>query len=141
MPRTPRNKAPAESATPRDYLSKEQFGRRLKKLMNAREWNNSEMARRAGVGRDMVGTYVMGKAYPSEKTLEAIAQAFGMTPGELLPNVIIDKVADDPDGVEMKLGRDPTTAVLRVNRLVKATTAMKIIELLRKETPDAPDGD
>jgi transcriptional regulator with XRE-family HTH domain len=66
-------------------ISKKVFGRRLQEHMLAKDWNQSELARRAGVGRDAISTYVRGQTYPTPKVLRKLCNALGITEAELLP--------------------------------------------------------
>lgn len=119
--------------TPR-HLTKQEFGKRLYKLMIARGWNQSELARRAGLNRDSVSTYVRGSSLPTPQSLVALAGALDMKPEELLPNQDIQAIEQDAPAFEMKASvSDPNKVLLRVNRLVSMSTAVKIAELLQND--------
>ena len=127
------------------HLTKQQFGRRLYQLMLARGWNQSELARQAGLPRDSISTYVRGVALPTPKSLQALSKALDMLPAEVLPNAIEAAVDEDHPSFEMKVSPSaPSTAWLRVNRLVSLSTATKIAELIESDHVGAaratPDG-
>ena len=45
-------------------LTKQEFGKRLYSLMVERGWQQSDLARAAGIGRDSVSTYMRGHSLP-----------------------------------------------------------------------------
>lgn len=117
------------------HLTKQQFGRRLYQLMLTRGWNQSELARQAGLPRDSISTYVRGVALPTPKSLQALAKALDMPAPEILPNAVEMALDEDHPSLEIKVSPSaPNTAWLRVNRLVSLSTATKIAELLESDT-------
>lgn len=100
----------------------------------ARGWNQSELARQTGLPRDSVSTYVRGVSLPTPKSLQKLADAFGTTPADLLPNSIEAAIEEDVPSLEMKVSVSaPSTAWLRVNRLVSLSTAARVIELVEAD--------
>lgn len=135
---------PESSFAPK-HLTKQQFGRRLYQLMLSRGWNQSELARQAELPRDSISTYVRGVAFPTPKSLKALATALGVQMTDILPNAIESAVDEDHPSFEMKVSPSaPSTAWLRVNRLVSLSTATKIAELIEADQVGAvratPDG-
>jgi transcriptional regulator with XRE-family HTH domain len=120
------------------HLSKQEFGRRLYRLMAAKGWHQSELARQAGIARDSVSTYIRGVSLPEPGNLKLLAQALGVEPDDLLPNHVEAAIDNDVPSLEMKVSSsDARIAWLRVNRLVTTTTAAKIVEILSAdELPD-----
>lgn len=113
------------------HLTKQEFGKRLYKLMVAKGWHQSELARKAGVTRDSVSTYIRGVSLPEPGNLELLAKALDVDPVELLPNHIEAAIDNDVPSLEMKVSAsDPKIAWLRVNRLVSTATCVKVVELL-----------
>lgn len=120
-------------------LSRQAFGRRLYQLMLARDWNQSELARQAGLGRDAVSTYIRGKVLPTPQSLRALARALEVDVSSLLPNHTESAIDEDTPAFEMKVSPNgPSVAWLRVNRLVSLKTAVKIAEML--EADDVVEG-
>jgi transcriptional regulator with XRE-family HTH domain len=116
------------------HLTKQQFGRRLYQMMLARGWNQSELARQAGLPRDSISTYVRGVALPTPKSLQALATALGVPAAEVLPNAIEMAVDEDHPSFEIKVSPSaPSTAWLRVNRLVSLSTATRVAELIEAD--------
>ena len=116
------------------HLTRQQFGRRLYQMMLARGWNQSELARQANLPRDSISTYVRGVALPTPKSLQALATALDTTPVDILPNAAESAIDEDNPSFEMKVSPSaPSTAWLRVNRLVSLSTATKIAELIEAD--------
>jgi transcriptional regulator with XRE-family HTH domain len=120
------------------HLTKQDFGRRLYKLMISKGWSQSELARQAGIKRDSVSTYIRGVSFPERGNLEALADALSVNPDDLLPNVIESAIDEDVPSLELKISTaDARIAWLRVNRLVSTVTCMKVLDLLNcDEIPD-----
>ncbi len=116
------------------HMTKEQFGRRLYKLMIAKGWRQSELARQAGLGRDAISTYVTGRSFPTPINAKKLADALGVTVEELLPNVTENAIAQNRPDFEMKTSAgDPSRAWIKLDRAVSLTTAVKIAELISKD--------
>ena len=123
-----------DSTLPPKTITKQQFGRRLYQLMLSRGWNQSELARQAGLPRDSVSTYIRGVAFPAPKSLGALSTALGVSPDELLPNAGHSAMDDENPSFEMKVSpSSPNAAWLRVNRLVSLSTATRIAELIEAD--------
>lgn len=122
------------------HLSKQDFGRRLYKLMMAKGWSQSELARRAGIARDSVSTYVRAVSMPEPLNLERMARALGVSATDLLPNHIEAAIDEDVPSLELRVSTaNNKLSWLRVNRLVTVDTAMKVISLLDADV--VPDRD
>lgn len=128
---------PDAKLTPK-HLTKQEFARRLYKLMMARGWRQSELARRAGLPRDSISTYVRGKSLPSPQNLLALAKALDMKPEDILPNHMESALEneDNPAFSMVQSDTRPGKAWVRVNRLVNFSTATKIAELLENDPAD-----
>lgn len=115
-------------------LTRQEFGRRLNRLMQEKDWNQSDLARAAGIGRDSVSTYVNGKVFPTPLALKKIAAALGVDREALLPNEIMSAFDDEMPAVELKQATGhPEKAWLRVNRMMSFATAARIITLIDEE--------
>ncbi len=116
------------------HLSKQEFGKRLYNLMLRKGWNQSELARQAGIQRDSVSTYINGRSLPTPKNLLALSTALGVEAELLLPNHTEEAIEADETSFSFKVSpSQPNTAWLRVNRLVTLATAVKIAELLEND--------
>lgn len=122
------------------HLTKQDFAKRLYRLMLSRGWNQSELARRADLPRDSVSTYIRAKVMPTPQSAQRLAAALGVTPEELLPNFVESAIEEDTPSLEMKVSVNaPSKAWLRVNRLVSLATAARVIDLIEAE--NAADAD
>lgn len=115
-------------------LTKQEFGRRLQGLLMERGLNQSELARRAGIGRDSVSTYVRGRSFPEPKALALMAKALGVSPQELLPNTVAAAIDNDTPSLELKESTGhPGKMWMRLNRLVTTKQALKIMAILQEQ--------
>lgn len=139
------------------HITKAEFARKLIGLMDEKRWYNSELARRADVGRAEVGKYVKGLTFPTAANLAAISQALGVDPYELLPNLSgeLDRLTGKsehfsrsikPKGpttgraCEMQVIADrPGHALLKVDCIVPTSIALKVVALLDEANVGAPD--
>lgn len=137
MTQTARNgtgeEAPLGDLTPRE-LTRQEFGRRVYRLMIGRGWHQSELARRSGLKRAAISTYITGTSLPTAPALEKLAAALGVKPEELLPNALAEAIEAEVPSFEIKQSASSSSkAWLRVNRLVTMSTAVRIAELLQND--------
>ncbi len=126
--------------------AKKRFASRLWALIRdpRRGWNQSELARRAGLGRDSISSYLRQKQFPELAAQEKLAQAFGMGVEELMAGVYgSEEDAQDnttPPVLEARETR-PGFMMLRINKEVPAALAGRILAILfeaeRTEGADA----
>jgi transcriptional regulator with XRE-family HTH domain len=130
-----------EDETPADRV-RAAFAKRLEKECADRNWNQSDLGREASkhlpngeeLSRDNISNYFRARALPKPGFLLAIAKAFNMRPEDLLPERGLPPprgagVAPLTDVSDVGGGR----AFLRVNKAVKWSTAVKILEILRED--------
>ena len=116
------------------HLSKQAFGQRLYVHMMRKKWNQSDLARHAGLPRDSVSTYIRGKVLPTPKSLQSLANALGVAPIDLLPNAAENAIDADMPSVELRVSVSaPDKAWLRINRLLSVETATRIIGLINAD--------
>lgn len=135
-PATPMTDFTPDQLTPK-VLTKQEFGRRLGRLLIEKQWNQSDLARAANIGRDSISTYVNGKAFPTPVVLSKLAKALGVTQEQLLPNQIISAMEDEAPEVDFRQAPGhPEKAYLRINRLVPTHVAVEIIRLIYEADKD-----
>ncbi|MDF2095790.1 helix-turn-helix domain-containing protein [Aquibaculum arenosum] len=118
---------------------KEAFSIQLRNLMLEKGWNQSELARQAGLNRDNVSTYINGKSMPSPERLKKLATALGVAPDELRPNTANVAISRGAPTFELTVqAHAPDKAQVRLERIMSMRTALKIAELLSDE--DEPSG-
>jgi transcriptional regulator with XRE-family HTH domain len=128
------NDSPTDPTLQPKHLTKQEFGKRLYRLMLGKGWSQSELARQAGLPRDAISVYIRGKSLPTAVNLAALAKTFGVQEYELLPNHAESAIDEDNPAFEMKVSPSaPNVAWVRVNRMVSLSTAVKIAELLEND--------
>lgn len=116
------------------HLTKQEFARRLYKLMMSKGWTQSELARRADLPRDSISVYARSKSLPTPQSLQKLAKAFDMPAEELLPNHMEHAMDEETPAFSMQeSSANPGKAWVRVNRLMNFSTATKIAELLEAD--------
>lgn len=131
---------PTPEAERPKHLTKQEFGRRVYRLMTERGWHQSELARQAQLTRDAVSTYVNGRSLPDPKNAKRLAEALGVTLEALLPNIAESAIDRDPPAMELKVSAlNPDVAWLRINRLVETDKAMQIMSILRTDNAASSD--
>lgn len=139
MPPTDETKTP--ELTPR-ALTKQEFGRRLQALMIKHGWNQSDLGRRSGVGRDSISTYIAGKTFPTPNALQKLSNALGVAAFELLPNGMMNAMDDEHPAMEIRQAAGATSRVwIRLNRALSFGAAAKIISILDVEDAENPNAD
>jgi transcriptional regulator with XRE-family HTH domain len=68
-----------------DDAMKAAFAQRLLAVMRERGWTQSELARRARIGRDNVSGYIRGKNLPGPAIMNRLAAALAVGPEQLIP--------------------------------------------------------
>lgn len=132
-----RNHAPpsdfASAAAPRD-LAKQELARRLSKLIQDRDWTQSDLARAAGLPRELISSYVRGKSFPEPKSLRRIADALLVKVEELAPAAQGMAASDEiPSFSVTEFAGHPGKVWLRINRLVTMDSALKIGAILEAQ--------
>lgn len=127
--------------TPRN-LTKAEFGRRLHQLIVERGWTQSELARRAGVGRDQISTYVRGRSFPEPTSLNKLSKALSVPPEQILPNSAIDGIERDPAPaiqIQQSSG-NPDKVWVQINQLVTSDQALRLMQILYEKPEEAEGG-
>ena len=77
---------PEHAAIPADRRA---FAENLIRLRHARGWTQTELADVSGVGQSHISRLERGTWEPRLATIMALAKAFGVQPGDLLPPSIV----------------------------------------------------
>lgn len=118
-----------------------QFAAILERLMRQKNWNQSDLARHAGIGRDSVSQYLNGRSFPSPHNIQKIADCFLMDAKDLYPtgpNVSSGPVKLDYDQIPSFMMMadaegDKRYVWLVINQRVTFDVASSIAELLNKK--------
>lgn len=128
------------------YMTKQEFARRIYRLMLKKGWSQSQLAREASKGgdpqvtRDDVSRYIRGVSLPIEGKLLKLAKVFGVDATDILPNYTATAMDREHPAFEMKVSpANAGVAWLRVNRLVKTSTATAIAAMLEKDETNDDD--
>jgi transcriptional regulator with XRE-family HTH domain len=132
----------------------QEFARRLHAAMLKKGWNQSDLARAAWkkemrdkrgysqpVGKDRISVYLKGRTLPDAANLQRLADALGMTIGELSPvNSDVAPVDRDSPKLTFTMLPDGKTVLLQINYVVPIEIASEIVAILSKlETETSPD--
>lgn len=110
----------------------EEFSTALIERIHEKNWNQSDLARAAKIGRDAVSTYINRKALPSPFKLRRIAEALGCQPEDLLPTALTNVTAAEAPVFSMvESPQSPGMVMMRVNKLVTTRVALKVYQLIQ----------
>lgn len=117
-------------------MTREEFGRRLYRMIKDMGLTQSEFARKAGLGRSLISSYVRGQNYPTPHSAAAMAKALGLKdPNELLPNHIAAAIELDTPAFEFRVSSaDPKRGWIKIDRAVSIETGTKIMQILADDT-------
>jgi transcriptional regulator with XRE-family HTH domain len=105
------------------------FGARLKHYLKLKHWNQSDLARATGLGRDSISTYIGGTVRPTPKNLVKISQALGVQPADLMP----DTPRLEPDAPILEMIQLPDGMVrLKISKAVTLDQAVEIFTILKR---------
>jgi transcriptional regulator with XRE-family HTH domain len=139
---TPARRAPGVRGHAAREGERRVVAQRIIHRMQKEGWSGSELARRAGIKKDVVSTAINGKSYPSLVTLSALAKVFRCSVADLsplhdgMPNVPADA---DPSGAPVSyraLPDHPGYVYLTVNKVVRTEIALQVLALV--EAQNAP---
>lgn len=115
-------------------LTKQEFGKRLYKLMIGKGWNQSQLARYADIGRDSVSQYVRGRTFPTPQNLASLAKALSVKPEELLPNYLESAIDREQPEIEIKgVHGDKDHMWVRINMRLPRMKALRILAVIHDE--------
>lgn len=130
------------SLTP-EFLSRQEFARRLQAAMLRRGMNQAALARRAfgtltdkrgyevPKGKDSLSGYLSGKRLPGPTKLAMLARALDMEPEELLPNALAAAADKEHLSFSMReLAGHPGNVWVTLDRLLPTTVAVKIAAMI-----------
>ena len=114
-------------------IRRTEFAKRLYSLMMSKNWNQSDLARQANLGRDSVSQYIRANNTPSPRNLKKLADALGVEPVELYPNYQAASVEEEmPAESFRKMPGDDEHMWVRINKKVPKAVAAKIMLLLNE---------
>jgi transcriptional regulator with XRE-family HTH domain len=105
------------------------FARRVEEKMLGKGWNQSELARRAGLNRDQISGYVRGLNLPFLGAQKKLAKALECEVSDLFPTGALKRPNDATDDFEIKSVGDGRV-LLRVRVVTTLDQAMRASEIL-----------
>lgn len=102
------------------------FSENLLQVLEERGMTQTDLARRSGLSKDAISTYVRQRSIPTKDSLELIAKALEVEPARLVPKVTGDSKRS-PITVTME-GADKMRVV--VDAVLPVHVATQIIELI-----------
>ena len=118
-----------QNMTTHNHANTHDFGARIKERLKIKNWNQSDLARATGLGRDSISTYIHGTVHPTPKNLAKIAQALDCAPADLSPDIPRQEIRD---GI-LEMTQLPDGKVrLRVIQAVTLDQAIEIFNILKR---------
>jgi transcriptional regulator with XRE-family HTH domain len=120
------------------------FGKKVERLMLGKGWSGAELAREmqrlapkgVTIGRHLPSAYIRGENEPTERNLKLMAQAFGVSPAELLPP--LPGEGNEPQQFAQTTSTLDGKTRIVVDAEVDPETGLKILQLLRQAQAKQP---
>lgn len=122
-----------------DPSPRHRFGERLAKFIAERGWNQSDLGRKAGIGRNLISSYARGHCLPTPRMAFKLARALKIDPQELLMHCDRPSVQKTAPHPEVTLPSqfnvtissvDPDMAWVHINKSFPISIAMAIAKLV-----------
>lgn len=114
----------------------------IRYMRERRGWNQTELAKRAGLKRSALGNYESGARSPGLDILEQLADAFGVSLGDMVNGV---ELQESVTSARQDLFDDPNRKALldfaRHGSPEAVRQAAAVIDALRATNPEYYDGD
>lgn len=109
------------------------FGEKLKAMHTEKGWSQSELAQRSNLNRDAISTYVRGKSFPSEGSLQKLAGAFNCTINEFLTSLGLkgyDTSSQDVPDDYLRITIRGDDVLLEVRKVISKRDLEKVMAIL-----------
>jgi transcriptional regulator with XRE-family HTH domain len=127
----------------------EQFASTLQQLRVAKHWSQSDLARevwgeitnpntgrKVAKNRDRISSYEMGKSWPDPHNLTKIANALGVSPEELAPDITASTIErQNPEIMLVAVAGHMNKVLLKIHKVTSYATAAEIMRLLSNDLP------
>ena len=145
MARRPRSRTPPTSgATGVETLDMAEFARRLHAVMTEKGLRQSDLARaiwgtrkdpktgyEVAKNRDRISVYLKGMTVPDPVNLKKLADALGVTPEELAPEITRSVVErENPEISVTAVAGQSERVLLRVNKLLPLAAVTEILRVI-----------
>lgn len=115
-------------------VTKQEFGRRLLARLIEKGWNQSDLARATGIGKDSISGYIRGRSFPRPDKVHTICSALEIPEGMLLHNP--RRAGQDEELAPIDIG-EGRRVQLRINRWVSLATASRIMAELGEDDKES----
>ena len=119
-----------------DLQDREDLARKLRLALHTREWNQSDLARAASLPRELISSYINGRAFPTTRSLRRLADALKLKIEDLAPQAPGMFQWEPPPTMEIT-GLANGMARITVNTVVPISTALEIGRLIESAMPRA----
>ena len=112
-------------------LRRQEFGTRLYRALRKKRWNQSDLARHSGLGRDSISQYVRGRSVPSPKNLAKLSAALGIAEEILFPNYDAQANSIEVPTFQIKsIDSDAANVWVRINMKVPLKRAIELGQII-----------
>lgn len=108
--------------------AKAAFGRNLKAALDTKSWNQSDLAKATGLGRDSISTYIRGLTMPDPKNIKKLADALDVVPQDLTSGTAPERVSPALEITQSTAGK----VFIRINQAVTFDQASRIMAILQE---------
>ena len=116
-------------------IRKSEFGNRLRDLIFKKGWNQSDLARKAKMGRDSISTYIRGRSVPTPQNLERLSKALDISSEKLYPNYSANAAALEEPIMQIKQVNDDSGMMwLKISMKVESEKAIAVMKILYDKT-------
>ena len=113
---------------------KQKFANNLTSLLRQKGWNKSELARRAGIGRDNISGYTRAINLPNSPHLNKLAAALSVEPSTLLGSAAYQERFPAAEETILRMEQvagEPHKVRLQIQQHVTIEQAQKILLILQ----------
>lgn len=133
---TPKQRAAYERHRTQRIAQLGDLGRRIMHLRMRKRWSQSDLARAAGLNKNLINTTERGITQPRIRNLAAIASALGVPAAELTGGLYDEdgtKSQAHPTVSAVEMPNNPNVVWVTINRPVYLRTAAKIYAALDED--------
>jgi transcriptional regulator with XRE-family HTH domain len=116
-------------------MVKQELARALNAALLERDWNQSDLARKSGLPRELISAYCTRKSMPTPLSLNKIVKALGFkTVEEFLPEISAVVADDENPALDIRqIAGQPDKVWLRINQMVSFSTVTQIVAILNAD--------
>jgi transcriptional regulator with XRE-family HTH domain len=129
-----------------DLLSEQSFAKKLNRLMVAKGWRQTDLAKatwgdkvdektgkRVVNNRDRLSNYINGKQFPDPVNLTLLANALGVSEAELAPDLTAELVEREEPEVYLQQVAGHSGQLFNMKKLLPSSTVLKILTILEQD--------